>query len=146
MFFSFPGLADGDIDLADRLLQPCLVQYPRGALFLFYAGRIHEIRGEIDEVSTELFPLQCYPGLADGDIDLADRLLQPCLVQYPRGALYAGCIHEIRGEIDEVSTELFPLPCYPGLADGDIDLADRLLQPCLVQYPRGALFLRWSYT
>ena len=57
LFFAFLGLADGDIDLADRLLQPCLVQYPRGALFLFYAGRIHEIKGEIDEVRQVLFPL-----------------------------------------------------------------------------------------
>ncbi|XP_052776395.1 tetratricopeptide repeat protein 39B-like [Mya arenaria] len=43
------GLADGDIDMADRLLQPCLQTYPKGALFLFYAGRVAEIRGQIDE-------------------------------------------------------------------------------------------------
>ena len=48
--FVITGLADGDIDLADRLLQPCLLQYPKGALFLFFAGRVQEIRGQIDEV------------------------------------------------------------------------------------------------
>ena len=52
--FFFSGVADGDIDLADRLLQPCLLQYPKGALFLFYAGRVQEIRGHIDEVSSTL--------------------------------------------------------------------------------------------
>ncbi|KAK3090745.1 hypothetical protein FSP39_014266 [Pinctada imbricata] len=43
------GLADGDIDLADQLLQPCLKDYPKGALFLFFAGRIEEVRGNINE-------------------------------------------------------------------------------------------------
>ena len=45
------GVADGDIDLADRLLQPYLQQYPKGALFLFYAGRVQEIKGQIEEVT-----------------------------------------------------------------------------------------------
>ncbi|KAL5016769.1 hypothetical protein ScPMuIL_006358 [Solemya velum] len=43
------GLADGDINLASDLLKPCLVDYPNGALFLFFAGRIEEVRGNIDE-------------------------------------------------------------------------------------------------
>ncbi|KAH3695481.1 hypothetical protein DPMN_082941, partial [Dreissena polymorpha] len=43
------GLADGDIDMADRLLQPCLQHYPKGALFLFFAGRVAEIRGQINQ-------------------------------------------------------------------------------------------------
>ncbi|GFS13728.1 tetratricopeptide repeat protein 39B [Elysia marginata] len=43
------GLADGDIDLATEVLQPCLVNYPKGALFLFFAGRLEEVKGHIDE-------------------------------------------------------------------------------------------------
>ncbi|XP_062589714.1 tetratricopeptide repeat protein 39B-like [Saccostrea cucullata] len=43
------GLADGDINYAAELLKPCLEQYPKGALFLFFAGRIEEVRGNIDQ-------------------------------------------------------------------------------------------------
>ncbi|RUS82422.1 hypothetical protein EGW08_009810 [Elysia chlorotica] len=43
------GLADGDIDLATEILQPCLVTHPKGALFLFFAGRLEEVKGHIDE-------------------------------------------------------------------------------------------------
>ncbi|GFO11311.1 tetratricopeptide repeat protein 39b [Plakobranchus ocellatus] len=43
------GLADGDIDLATEVLQPCLVDHPKGALFLFFAGRLEEVKGHIDE-------------------------------------------------------------------------------------------------
>ncbi|KAJ8305266.1 hypothetical protein KUTeg_015811, partial [Tegillarca granosa] len=43
------GLADGDIDLASRILEPCLKSFPKGALFLFFAGRIEEIKGNINE-------------------------------------------------------------------------------------------------
>ncbi|XP_063417875.1 tetratricopeptide repeat protein 39B-like [Mytilus trossulus] len=42
------GLADGDIALAEELLKPCLNLYPKGALFLFFSGRIEEIKGNID--------------------------------------------------------------------------------------------------
>jgi hypothetical protein len=44
------GLGDGDIDLATSLLQKCLDRFPKGALFLFFAGRIEEIQGNIEEV------------------------------------------------------------------------------------------------
>lgn len=43
------GLADGDLELAAELLEPCLQTFQKGALFLFFAGRIQEIRGNIDE-------------------------------------------------------------------------------------------------
>ncbi|KAL8600738.1 hypothetical protein ACOMHN_057326 [Nucella lapillus] len=43
------GLGDGDIDLASQLLAHCLEIYPKGALFLFFSGRVEEIRGNIDE-------------------------------------------------------------------------------------------------
>ncbi|XP_046361608.1 tetratricopeptide repeat protein 39B-like isoform X1 [Haliotis rufescens] len=43
------GLADGDIDYASELLKPCLRNFPKGALFLFFAGRVEEVRGNIDE-------------------------------------------------------------------------------------------------
>ncbi|XP_052069149.1 tetratricopeptide repeat protein 39B-like [Mytilus californianus] len=42
------GLGDGDISLAEELLKPCLKLYPKGALFLFFSGRIEEIKGNID--------------------------------------------------------------------------------------------------
>ncbi|XP_019634534.1 PREDICTED: tetratricopeptide repeat protein 39B-like [Branchiostoma belcheri] len=41
------GLGDGDLELADRILQPCLRKYPQGALFLFFAGRMAEVRGDV---------------------------------------------------------------------------------------------------
>ncbi|XP_050401579.2 tetratricopeptide repeat protein 39B [Patella vulgata] len=43
------GLGDGDIELASEILKPCLMNYPKGALFLFFAGRIEEVKGNIDE-------------------------------------------------------------------------------------------------
>ena len=43
------GSGDGDIDLADRLLNMYRKKYPNAALFLFYAGRIEEVKGHIDE-------------------------------------------------------------------------------------------------
>ncbi|XP_048761372.1 tetratricopeptide repeat protein 39B-like [Ostrea edulis] len=43
------GLADGDISYAAELLKPCLEKYPKGALFLFFDGRIEEVRGNIDK-------------------------------------------------------------------------------------------------
>ncbi|XP_074642894.1 tetratricopeptide repeat protein 39A-like isoform X2 [Tubulanus polymorphus] len=43
------GTADGDIEFAENMLKVCLRNYPKGALFLFFAGRIEEIKGNIDE-------------------------------------------------------------------------------------------------
>lgn len=43
------GTADGDIELSEKLLLPCLKKYPKGALFLFFAGRLEEIKGNLDE-------------------------------------------------------------------------------------------------
>ncbi|GCC25518.1 tetratricopeptide repeat protein 39A [Chiloscyllium punctatum] len=48
-FMSFVlGTGEGDVDDAERLLLPFLKRYPKGAIFLFFAGRIEEIRGNID--------------------------------------------------------------------------------------------------
>ncbi|KAG2463493.1 tetratricopeptide repeat protein 39A [Polypterus senegalus] len=48
-FLSFVlGTGEGDVDDAERLLQPYLQQYPKGAIFLFFAGRIEEIKGNLD--------------------------------------------------------------------------------------------------
>ena len=44
------GTADGDIELSEKILKNCLLYYPRGAMFLFFAGRIEEIKGNIDLV------------------------------------------------------------------------------------------------
>lgn len=43
------GTADGDIDLARQILEPCLRNYPKGVIFLFLAARIEEISGNLDQ-------------------------------------------------------------------------------------------------
>ncbi|BFZ16413.1 hypothetical protein BsWGS_19452 [Bradybaena similaris] len=47
------GLGDGDIELATRLLEPCLRDHPKGALFLFFAGRLEEVEGHIDDAVSK---------------------------------------------------------------------------------------------
>ncbi|KAJ8408441.1 hypothetical protein AAFF_G00258550 [Aldrovandia affinis] len=48
-FMSFIlGTGEGDVEDAEKLLQPYLKQYPKGAIFLFFAGRIEEIKGNLD--------------------------------------------------------------------------------------------------
>ncbi|KAM4721790.1 tetratricopeptide repeat protein 39A [Rhinophrynus dorsalis] len=42
------GTGNGNIEEAEQLLQPYLKRYPKGAIFLFFAGRIEEIKGNID--------------------------------------------------------------------------------------------------
>ncbi|XP_044138871.1 LOW QUALITY PROTEIN: tetratricopeptide repeat protein 39A-like [Bufo gargarizans] len=43
------GIGDEDLTEADSLLQPYLSQYPKSVIFLFFAGRIEEIKGNIDQ-------------------------------------------------------------------------------------------------
>ncbi|XP_023677179.1 tetratricopeptide repeat protein 39A isoform X2 [Paramormyrops kingsleyae] len=48
-FMSFIlGTGEGDVEDAERLLQPYLKRYPKGSVFLFFAGRIEEIKGNLD--------------------------------------------------------------------------------------------------
>ncbi|KAK1165136.1 tetratricopeptide repeat protein 39A isoform X2 [Acipenser oxyrinchus oxyrinchus] len=48
-FMSFVlGTGEGDVGDAEALLQPYLKRYPKGAIFLFFAGRIEEIKGNLD--------------------------------------------------------------------------------------------------
>ncbi|XP_069594027.1 tetratricopeptide repeat protein 39A isoform X1 [Ranitomeya imitator] len=48
-FMSFVlGTGKGNIEEAEQLLEPYLNRYPKGAIFLFFAGRIEEIKGNID--------------------------------------------------------------------------------------------------
>ncbi|XP_075143775.1 tetratricopeptide repeat protein 39A isoform X2 [Leptodactylus fuscus] len=48
-FLSFVlGTGKGNIEEAEKLLEPYLKRYPKGAIFLFFAGRIEEIKGNID--------------------------------------------------------------------------------------------------
>ncbi|XP_062306162.1 tetratricopeptide repeat protein 39A isoform X1 [Osmerus eperlanus] len=48
-FMSFIlGTGEGDVGDAEKLLQPYLKQYPTGSIFLFFAGRIEEIKGNLD--------------------------------------------------------------------------------------------------
>ncbi|GLD62272.1 tetratricopeptide repeat protein 39A isoform X1 [Lates japonicus] len=39
---------EGDVEDAEKLLQPYLKKYPKGSIFLFFAGRIEEIKGNLD--------------------------------------------------------------------------------------------------
>ncbi|KAJ8345168.1 hypothetical protein SKAU_G00293610 [Synaphobranchus kaupii] len=58
-FLSFIlGTGEGDVADAEKLLKPFLVRYPRGAIFLFFAGRAEEIKGNIDE-AVALFEDGC---------------------------------------------------------------------------------------
>ncbi|XP_029638641.1 tetratricopeptide repeat protein 39A isoform X1 [Octopus sinensis] len=43
------GLGDGDVDYAAKVLKPCIKTYPKGALFLFFSGRVEVVRANIDE-------------------------------------------------------------------------------------------------
>lgn len=45
----FAGLGDGNLEYAASILNPLLQVYPNGALFLFFAGRLQEIQGNVDE-------------------------------------------------------------------------------------------------
>ncbi|KAL1022435.1 hypothetical protein UPYG_G00027580 [Umbra pygmaea] len=48
-FMSFIlGSGEGDVEDAEKLLQPYLRQYPKGTIFLFFAGRIEVIKGNLD--------------------------------------------------------------------------------------------------
>uniref|UniRef100_A0A672KS38 Tetratricopeptide repeat domain 39A n=1 Tax=Sinocyclocheilus grahami TaxID=75366 RepID=A0A672KS38_SINGR len=48
-FMSFIlGTGEGDVKDAEKLLQPYLKKYPKGSIFLFFAGRIEEIKGNLD--------------------------------------------------------------------------------------------------
>ncbi|XP_062855078.1 tetratricopeptide repeat protein 39A [Trichomycterus rosablanca] len=42
------GTGEVDVEDAEKLLQPYLKQYPKGSIFLFFAGRIEEINGNLD--------------------------------------------------------------------------------------------------
>ncbi|KAF6112051.1 tetratricopeptide repeat domain 39A [Phyllostomus discolor] len=42
------GTGNVNIEEAERLLKPYLKQYPKGAIFLFFAGRIEAIKGNVD--------------------------------------------------------------------------------------------------
>ncbi|XP_060946272.1 tetratricopeptide repeat protein 39A isoform X2 [Limanda limanda] len=43
------GTGEGEVAEAEGLLKPFLHLYPQGAIFLFFAGRTEEIKGNIDE-------------------------------------------------------------------------------------------------
>uniref|UniRef100_A0A8C2ZK10 Zgc:158403 n=1 Tax=Cyclopterus lumpus TaxID=8103 RepID=A0A8C2ZK10_CYCLU len=52
------GTGEGEVTEAEKLLKPFLLRYPRGAIFLFFAGRTEEIKGNIDE-AVALFEDGC---------------------------------------------------------------------------------------
>ncbi|XP_069783280.1 tetratricopeptide repeat protein 39A isoform X2 [Narcine bancroftii] len=52
------GTGEEDISDAVVLLQPYLTRYPKGAIFLFFSGRIKEIQGNLDE-AIERFEEGC---------------------------------------------------------------------------------------
>ncbi|GCC36865.1 hypothetical protein chiPu_0015365, partial [Chiloscyllium punctatum] len=43
------GTGEEEVTDAVVLLQPYLIRYPKGAIFLFFSGRIEEIKGNLDE-------------------------------------------------------------------------------------------------
>ncbi|XP_076346337.1 tetratricopeptide repeat protein 39A-like isoform X2 [Tachypleus tridentatus] len=43
------GLCDGKLDLCRKYLDNMLTKYPKGALFLFFDGRVKQVNGKIDE-------------------------------------------------------------------------------------------------
>ncbi|XP_039770649.1 tetratricopeptide repeat protein 39A isoform X2 [Ornithorhynchus anatinus] len=48
-FLSFVlGTGNGNVEEAEKLLRPYLARYPKGAVFLFFAGRIEALKGSID--------------------------------------------------------------------------------------------------
>ncbi|XP_012681189.1 tetratricopeptide repeat protein 39A isoform X1 [Clupea harengus] len=58
-FLSFIlGTGEADVAEAESLLKPFRLRYPRGAIFLFFAGRAEEIKGNIDE-AVALFEDGC---------------------------------------------------------------------------------------
>ncbi|XP_041633807.1 tetratricopeptide repeat protein 39A isoform X2 [Cheilinus undulatus] len=52
------GTGEGEVAEAESLLVPFRLRYPRGAIFLFFAGRIEAIKGNIDE-AVALFEEGC---------------------------------------------------------------------------------------
>nr|XP_019936188.1 PREDICTED: tetratricopeptide repeat protein 39A [Paralichthys olivaceus] len=46
--FNLVSTGEGDVEDAEKLLQPYLKKYPTGSIFLFFAGRIEEIKGNLD--------------------------------------------------------------------------------------------------
>ncbi|CAH2273017.1 tetratricopeptide repeat 39A-like isoform X1 [Pelobates cultripes] len=58
-FLSFVlGIGEDNLSEAEAILQPYLTSYPKSAIFLFFAGRIEEIKGNIDE-AVNWFELGC---------------------------------------------------------------------------------------
>uniref|UniRef100_A0A8C6TEY6 Zgc:158403 n=2 Tax=Neogobius melanostomus TaxID=47308 RepID=A0A8C6TEY6_9GOBI len=51
-------LGTGEVTEAEELLKPFRLRYPQGAIFLFFAGRTEEIKGNIDE-AVALFEDGC---------------------------------------------------------------------------------------
>ncbi|KAH0519767.1 Tetratricopeptide repeat protein 39A [Microtus ochrogaster] len=49
-----PGTGNVNIEEAEKLLKPYLNRYPKGAIFLFFAGRIEAIKGNIDAAIRRL--------------------------------------------------------------------------------------------
>ncbi|XP_076844746.1 tetratricopeptide repeat protein 39A isoform X4 [Brachyhypopomus gauderio] len=52
------GTGEGDVADAEKLLKPFRLRYPHGAIFLFFAGRVEEIKGNVDE-AVALFEDGC---------------------------------------------------------------------------------------
>ncbi|CAH3115626.1 unnamed protein product, partial [Pocillopora meandrina] len=45
------GNGEGDVMYAEEILQPHLKAFPKGAIFLYYAGRIKQVQGKLDEAT-----------------------------------------------------------------------------------------------
>jgi len=43
------GNGDGDVESSEEILQPLLTAFPKGSIFLFFDGRIKQVRGKLEE-------------------------------------------------------------------------------------------------
>ncbi|XP_029015351.1 tetratricopeptide repeat protein 39A isoform X1 [Betta splendens] len=58
LMFILGRTGEGEVAEAEKLLKPFQLRYPSGAIFLFFAGRIEEIKGNIDQ-AVALFEDGC---------------------------------------------------------------------------------------
>ncbi|XP_048950493.1 tetratricopeptide repeat protein 39A isoform X5 [Canis lupus baileyi] len=72
------GTGHVNVEEAEKLLQPYLKRYPKGAIFLFFAGRIEAIKGNVDTATyiymkaayLSMFGKEDYKPFGDDEVEL----------------------------------------------------------------------------
>uniref|UniRef100_A0A7N5KCF3 Tetratricopeptide repeat domain 39A n=1 Tax=Ailuropoda melanoleuca TaxID=9646 RepID=A0A7N5KCF3_AILME len=72
------GTGNVNIEEAEKLLKPYLKRYPKGAIFLFFAGRIEAIKGNVDTATyiymkaayLSMFGKEDYKPFGDDEVEL----------------------------------------------------------------------------